>query len=125
MSAESCITLGSLSDADAGGEPLLSTAWMVSDKNYSLAMLTKLQLVHVRSCRNHFVNAAKRCSPPGTEFDVLCFPTKPLCAVPSTDWFAAVVYEQLIADDKRDNVTWTQWTHRLFVVLAVLDRIEA
>ena len=106
MSAETCITLGSLTDKDSSGERLLSTAWMISDKNYSLAMLTQLQVVHVTSCRDHFVQAAERCSPPGTEFDFLLFPTKPLCAIPSTDWFAAVVYEQLIADDKRDKVPW-------------------
>lgn len=106
ISAETCVALGSLTDKDSRGHVIQSTAWMITDKNYSLAMLTKLQVIPVSDCRQDLIEAAAMCNPPGTQVDFILLPAKPLCTIPSTDWFSAIVYEKLVADEKREVVSW-------------------
>lgn len=108
ISAATCITLGSLTDKDSSGRELHSTAWMITDKNYSLAMLTKLQVVPLSQCRESWATAAHVCNPPETKVDFLVFPSKPLCAIPSTEWFATTVRDELTTDNKRAVVPKTK-----------------
>lgn len=112
ISAETCVALGSLTDKDSRGHVIQSTAWMITDKNYSLAMLTKLQVIPVSDCRQDLIEAAAMCNPPGTQVDFILLPAKPLCTIPSTDWFSAIVYEKLVADEKREVATFTPKIYR-------------